>query len=134
MSCCPTPTDSRWSADYATTAWLPAADASDRACSCADRACWSAVTACWAWATSWALAPHGTVTVGVLLLLLLGLLEEPLATAEIARRLRATPSAVSQHLQVLHANGLVARARSGRHVLYRRSSLGDQLISQPSLA
>jgi DNA-binding transcriptional ArsR family regulator len=62
---------------------------------------------------------------------LLGQLEEPLASAEIARRLGVTPSAVSQHLQVLHAIGLVTRARDGRHVRYRRSPLGDQLIGQP---
>lgn len=58
---------------------------------------------------------------------LLGLLEEPLPTVELARRLEVTPSAVSQHLGVLHATGLVTRARAGRHVLYRRSALGDQL-------
>jgi hypothetical protein len=62
---------------------------------------------------------------------LLGQLDEPLATAEVARRLGVTPSAVSQHLQVLYATGLVTRARDGRHVLYRRSPLGDQLIGQP---
>jgi DNA-binding transcriptional ArsR family regulator len=60
---------------------------------------------------------------------LLRLLEEPLATVEIARRLRVTPSAISQHLRVLSATGLVNRARNGRQVLYRRSSLGDQLIA-----
>lgn len=59
---------------------------------------------------------------------LLGLLGEPLPTAEVARRLAVTPSAVSQTLQVLHDSGLVTRARSGRQVLYRRSTLGDQLI------
>ncbi|WP_019549802.1 ArsR/SmtB family transcription factor [Streptomyces sulphureus] len=58
---------------------------------------------------------------------LLVLLEEPLATAELARRLRVTPSAVSQHLRVLHGTGLVTRAREGRRVLYRRSRLGDLL-------
>jgi DNA-binding transcriptional ArsR family regulator len=58
---------------------------------------------------------------------LLTLLEEPLPTVELARRLEVTPSAVSQHLRVLHATGLVARARDGRQVLYRRSALGDQL-------
>ncbi|MGI5472912.1 ArsR/SmtB family transcription factor [Streptomyces sp. CA-132043] len=63
---------------------------------------------------------------------LLGLLEEPLATVEIARRLRVTPSAVSQHLRVLHATGLVNRARDGRQVLYRRSTLGDQLAARAS--
>ncbi|WP_369373619.1 helix-turn-helix domain-containing protein [Streptomyces sp. cg36] len=63
---------------------------------------------------------------------LLGLLEEPLPTVELARRLRVTPSAVSQHLGVLHAAGLVTRARHGRQVLYRRSDLGDRLTgAQP---
>jgi DNA-binding transcriptional ArsR family regulator len=59
--------------------------------------------------------------------LLLQMLEEPLPTVEIARRLKVTPSAVSQHLQVLHATGLVTRARDRRHVLYRRTPTGDQL-------
>ena len=55
------------------------------------------------------------------------MLAEPLPTIELARRLRVTPSAVSQHLKVLHATGLLARARDGRQVLYRRTPLGDQL-------
>ena len=59
--------------------------------------------------------------------LLLQMLEEPLPTVEIARRLNVTPSAVSQHLQVMHATGLVTRARDRRHVLYRRTPTGDQL-------
>ncbi|MET9380010.1 helix-turn-helix domain-containing protein [Streptomyces sp. NPDC002928] len=63
---------------------------------------------------------------------LLGLLEEPLPTVELARRLRVTPSAVSQHLRVLYATGLVTRARDGRQVLYRRSALGDQLTASTS--
>ncbi|MEV4755125.1 helix-turn-helix domain-containing protein [Micromonospora sp. NPDC049559] len=63
---------------------------------------------------------------------LLGLLDEPLATVEVARRLAVTPSAVSQHLRVLHATGLVTRTRDGRHVLYRRSPLGDQLAGGPT--
>lgn len=56
------------------------------------------------------------------------LLGETLSTVEVAR-LRVTPSAVSQHLRVLHAAGLVGRARDGRHVLYRRSPLGDRLAT-----
>ncbi|MFG1664677.1 ArsR/SmtB family transcription factor [Streptomyces sp. Y7] len=63
-------------------------------------------------------APRSTV---------LRLLAEPLPTVELARRLGVTPSAVSQHLKVLHATGLVTRARDGRHVLYRRTGLGDRL-------
>ncbi|MEU2451622.1 helix-turn-helix domain-containing protein [Streptomyces sp. NPDC012765] len=58
---------------------------------------------------------------------LLGLLDEPLPTGELARRLGVTASAVSQHLGVLYATGLVSRARHGRQVLYRRSPLGDRL-------
>jgi DNA-binding transcriptional ArsR family regulator len=90
-------------------------------------------------ATLWVPAPAADAGALVALLgapraRLLGQLGEPLATAEIARRLGVTPSAVSQHLQVLHATGLVTRARDGRHVLYRRSPLGDQLIGQPGAA
>ncbi|WP_322888082.1 ArsR family transcriptional regulator, partial [Streptomyces solincola] len=59
---------------------------------------------------------------------LLALLEEPRPTVELARRLGVTPSAVSQHLRVLYGAGLVARARDGRLVLYRRSDLGDRLL------
>jgi DNA-binding transcriptional ArsR family regulator len=62
---------------------------------------------------------------------LLGLLDEPLPTVELARRLKVTPSAVSQHLRVLYTAGLLTRARDGRHVLYRRSDLGDQLAVLP---
>ncbi|MFF7455842.1 helix-turn-helix domain-containing protein [Kitasatospora sp. NPDC008115] len=58
---------------------------------------------------------------------LLTMLDEPLSTAELARRLRVTPSAVSQHLRVLRAAGLLVRARDGRQVLYRRTALGDRL-------
>ena len=38
-----------------------------------------------------------------------------------------TPSAVSQHLRVLAAAGLVTRARAGRAVLYQRTETGAQL-------
>ncbi|AQZ62665.1 putative transcriptional regulator [[Actinomadura] parvosata subsp. kistnae] len=60
---------------------------------------------------------------------LLRLLEEPLPTIELARRLRVTPSAVSQHLRVLYGSGLVAKARDGRQVLYGRTELGDRLVT-----
>ncbi|MEU2870564.1 helix-turn-helix domain-containing protein [Streptomyces olivoreticuli] len=86
-------------------------------------------------ATLWARAPIADAPALVSLLgapraRLLGLLDAPLPTVELARRLRVTPSAVSQHLRVLYATGLVTRARDGRQVLYRRSSLGDQLIGE----
>ncbi len=75
--------------------------------------------------------PDGTALVALLgrtRALLLQMLDEPLPTIEIARRLKVTPSAASQHLQVLHATGLLTRARDGRQVLYRRTPTGDQLI------
>ena len=83
-------------------------------------------------ATLWSPAPSPDATALVPLLgaaraALLALLAEPLPTVELARRLKVTPSAVSQHLRVLHAAGLVTRTRDGRHVLYRRSPLGDRL-------
>jgi hypothetical protein len=58
---------------------------------------------------------------------LLDLLDEPASTTELAARLGVTPSAVSQHLQVLAAAGLVTRARAGRAVLYQRSETGARL-------
>ncbi|TDD33259.1 transcriptional regulator [Actinomadura sp. KC06] len=89
---------------------------------------------CRAVATLWAPAPVPDATalaalVGEPKAKLLRLLDEPLATVELAHRLKVTPSAVSQHLRVLHAAGLVARARQGRRVLYRRSPLGDELAA-----
>ncbi|MFI9586416.1 ArsR/SmtB family transcription factor [Streptomyces sp. NPDC052236] len=86
-------------------------------------------------ATLWSSAPPVDAPALVSLLgaprvTLLNLLAEPLPTIELARRLRVTPSAVSQHLRVLYATGLVTRARSGRQVLYRRSPLGDQLADR----
>lgn len=57
---------------------------------------------------------------------LIYLLDEPLPTVKIARRLQVTPSAVSQHLWVLYATALLTWAQDGRQVLYR-GSLGDQL-------
>jgi DNA-binding transcriptional ArsR family regulator len=59
---------------------------------------------------------------------LLALLDGPATTTELAYRLAVTPSAVSQQLAVLHAAGLLNRARSGRTVLYARSRLGDDLV------
>jgi DNA-binding transcriptional ArsR family regulator len=60
---------------------------------------------------------------------LLLMLAEPLPTVELARRLSVTPGAVSQHLQVLHASGLLTRTRDGRQVLYHRTDLGDRLAA-----
>ncbi|MCP9211484.1 ArsR/SmtB family transcription factor [Streptomyces sp. NEAU-Y11] len=61
---------------------------------------------------------------------LLAALDTPDTTASLARALGVTPSAVSQHLSVLAACGLVARARAGRTVLYARSELGERLTAR----
>ena len=61
---------------------------------------------------------------------LLGALRSPATTSALARRLGVTPSAVSQHLAVLHRGGLVDRQRSGRTVLYQASALGLAVLGQ----
>jgi DNA-binding transcriptional ArsR family regulator len=61
---------------------------------------------------------------------LLVALRSPATTTALARRLGVTPSAVSQHLAVLHRSGLVDRQRSGRTVLYQTSGLGLALLGQ----
>jgi DNA-binding transcriptional ArsR family regulator len=54
-------------------------------------------------------------------------LATPGSTVELARDLRVTPSAVSQHLAALLAARLVARERRDRSVLYLRTPLADAL-------
>jgi DNA-binding transcriptional ArsR family regulator len=60
---------------------------------------------------------------------LLGALRSPATTSALARRFQVTPSAVSQHLAVLHRGGLVDRQRSGRSVLYQASELGLAVLA-----
>jgi DNA-binding transcriptional ArsR family regulator len=61
---------------------------------------------------------------------LLGALRSPATTSALALRFGVTPSAVSQHLAVLHRGGLVDRQRSGRKVLYQVSELGLALLDR----
>src|SRR6266702_1165654 len=63
---------------------------------------------------------------------LLTALRSPATTTAPARRLGVTPSAVSQHLAVLHRGGLVDKRRSGRAVLYRTTALGLALLGDGS--
>jgi DNA-binding transcriptional ArsR family regulator len=64
---------------------------------------------------------------------LLGALRSPATTSALALRFGVTPSAVSQHLGVLHRSGLVDRERSGRRVLYQASELGLALLDRALL-
>jgi DNA-binding transcriptional ArsR family regulator len=56
-------------------------------------------------------------------------LETPASTSQLARSLSMAPGAVGDHLAVLRTSGLLARARSGRSVLYRRTALGDAVAA-----
>jgi DNA-binding transcriptional ArsR family regulator len=63
---------------------------------------------------------------------LLAALRSPATTTALARSLGVTPSAVSQHLAVLHRGGLVDKRRSGRAVLYQTTALGLALLGAGS--
>jgi DNA-binding transcriptional ArsR family regulator len=57
----------------------------------------------------------------------LGGLDAPVGTTELARRLGMSPAGVSAHLRVLARARLAASARENRTVLYGRTPLGDAL-------
>jgi DNA-binding transcriptional ArsR family regulator len=59
---------------------------------------------------------------------LLGDLDAPRSTTDLAARLSMTPGGVSQHLTALRDSGLVSSRRNGRQVLYCRSPLADELV------
>ncbi|MGW3763687.1 DUF5937 family protein [Streptomyces sp. NPDC005131] len=60
-------------------------------------------------------------------------LHTPASTSQLARGLGMAIGAVDDHLAVLRNAGLLSRARSGRSVLYRRTSLGDVLVSSAEI-
>jgi DNA-binding transcriptional ArsR family regulator len=60
---------------------------------------------------------------------LLRLLDQPLGTTHLAASCALPVGAVGNHLRVLLDAGVVARRRSGRHVLYWRTALGEALIA-----
>ena len=60
---------------------------------------------------------------------LLRLLDQPLGTTHLAATCGLPVGAVGNHLRVLLDAGVVARRRSGRHVLYWRTALGESLIA-----
>jgi biotin operon repressor len=59
---------------------------------------------------------------------LLALLRAPHTTAELARRLQVTPSAISQHISALRAAGLISSQQLGRQRLHMVSELGERLV------
>lgn len=56
-------------------------------------------------------------------------LATPYSTGELARKLSLTAGAVSQQLGKLHQAGLVESHRSGKHVFYRLSQRGTNLVA-----
>jgi DNA-binding transcriptional ArsR family regulator len=66
--------------------------------------------------------------IGVTRARMLDTLRSPATTSALARQFAVTPGAVSQHLAVLHRNGLLTKQRSGRSVLYQTSELGLALL------
>jgi DNA-binding transcriptional ArsR family regulator len=55
-------------------------------------------------------------------------LDRPTSIGRLADALRAVPSAATHHVGALEEAGLVARERSGRRVLVRRTALGEALL------
>jgi DNA-binding transcriptional ArsR family regulator len=53
----------------------------------------------------------------------------PTSIGRLAAALRSVPSAATHHVGALEAAGLVARDRSGRHVLVRRTERGEALLA-----
>ena len=60
---------------------------------------------------------------------ILGLLEVPMSTTQLSRKLGQSAGSVSQHLSILRASGMVVSWRSGRNVLYRRTPLAASLVA-----
>jgi DNA-binding transcriptional ArsR family regulator len=55
-------------------------------------------------------------------------LANPASTTDLARRVGLTPGGASQHLTAMKAAGLVSAHRVGRHVLYARTAVAEELL------
>lgn len=83
-----------------------------------------------------ALAPAATIIadglgrlIGANRARLLGALDDPRSTTQLAAASELPLGAVGNHLKVLLGAGLVLRRRAGREVLYWRTALGDALVA-----
>ncbi|WNI27142.1 DUF5937 family protein [Streptomyces sp. ITFR-16] len=65
--------------------------------------------------------------------LLLAELESPASTTELAHRTGLSPAGVSQSLTALRNAGLVSAHRTGRSVLYARTTAAEVLLTNPFL-
>lgn len=85
-------------------------------------------------ATAWEPAPAApralSAALGETRAALLTALNAPTTGQTLARRLGLSPSAISQQIAILRDAGLVTTQRSGRHVLCRRTDLGDRLATR----
>lgn len=61
--------------------------------------------------------------------MMLNVLTQPATTSDLAARLDVTPGAISQHLGVLRAAGLVTTSRDGRVVLHLRTERAEALLA-----
>jgi DNA-binding transcriptional ArsR family regulator len=60
---------------------------------------------------------------------LLGQLDLPMTTTQLASLLSLSAPTLNAHLQSLQAAGLVSSRRDGRSVLYARTDLGERLLA-----
>ncbi|WP_395296601.1 DUF5937 family protein [Kitasatospora hibisci] len=81
------------------------------------------------WETSGAAVPDGLARViGRTRARLLAELDDPASTTELASRTGGSPANVSHHLTALREAGLLARHRTGRTVLYARTTAAELLL------
>lgn len=82
----------------------------------------------------WESAPEATesplaAVVGRTRATILALLELPMSTTQLAAQVELAAPTLNAHLKSLQAAGILSARRDGRVVLYRRTSLGDQLVA-----